>query len=227
MATLKVLLQDLDRLPPDSMRHLSEEERSEAAWLLGHEDARHKAAARAWLRQELGTVLGMRPDQVHVRRQASGKPEVAGPLAFNLSHSGRWAAIALLEHPEALGCMGVGVDLETLSQATGLWAARDQFLHPSEHLALAHQAPEQRDHMSLLCWTRKEAVLKALGVGLLAPDLTPGRLEVGTLLTQHHVRPPSDRPGSWPSCEVVSYRTQDVMLSVAWQGTAPLQVAWP
>ncbi len=226
MATLKVMLQDLDRLPPECLRHLNFEERTEAAALLRPDDARRKATARAWLRQELGKVLRLPPEQVPLRRQVSGKPEVDASLAFNLSHSDQWAAIALLDQPEVLGCRGVGIDLETLSQAAGLWDAREQFLHPTERLALEHHVPAQRDRMSLLCWTRKEAVLKAWGVGLLAPHLAPVRLEVSACVAQHRVNP-TDSLREWPGCEVISCCREELMLSVAWQGTARLQVEWP
>jgi 4'-phosphopantetheinyl transferase len=216
---LKVLLQNLDAWPASGLGTLTPQERQEAAAMAHPQDARRKAAARAWLRAELGHALGMPAQQVPLRRSDSGKPAVDAPLAFNLSHSGAWGAIALLEHPETHGCAGVGVDLETWSQADNLWEVRDQFLHPTEVHALASLSPAHRDRQSLLCWTRKEAVLKALGVGLLSPELAPVHVRAGIsdALCAVHA----------PRSQVVSCRKQDVVLSVAWQGSTPLSVVWP
>lgn len=221
---LKVLLQNLDAWPESALGALCAQEQQEAAAMMAPQDARRKAAARAWLRTELGHQLNMPPHAVPIRRSRTGKPMLEAPLAFNLSHSGAWAALVLLEQPAAQGCTGVGVDIETWSQADNLWDARGQFLHPAEIVALAHLPPTPRDRQSLICWTRKEAVLKAWGVGLTAADLTPHQLQAGTSEARCAVQ----MPGSpWGDCLVVSCSRSDLVLSVAWQGTAPLSVAWP
>lgn len=226
MATLKVLLQDLDRLPPDSLNHLHAGERELAADMRRPEDAWRKAAARAWLREELGRALNMAPASVPLQHRPSGKPAVAAPLAFNLSHSGPWAALVMLEEPQRHACSGVGVDLETPSQAEGLWAARHQFLHPSEMRDLECMETEHRDRLCLLGWTRKEAVLKAWGAGLMVADLPPSALQVGAHPGRCVVHAPQGT-GAWPACHVVSHTGAAVMLSVAWQGEADLHVQWP
>ena len=91
---------------------------------------------------------------------------------------------------------------------------------PTEAVWVASQPPELRDALSLLCWTRKEAVLKAWGVGLMAP---PDAIEVGAIETPVNVQ----WPGAATACRVVSQRSTEAVISVAWIGQANPVVVWP
>lgn len=121
-------------------------------------------AGRAALRLILGDTLAMRPDRIRIRYGPSGKPEVdpgAGNVRFNVSHSHGRALIAV-----AAG-VDVGVDIErgpAPPEGEGLPAIvfSDQ---ERRELAEATDWPAA----FLRGWTRKEAVLKALGVGLSGP----------------------------------------------------------
>ncbi len=99
-----------------------------------------------------------------------GKPSVSGPasdarglppLHFNLSHSGGWAILATST------AMELGVDIETHDNQVHLTALAPRILSPQEndHLRLDPTRPGHTDTL-LRAWTRKEACLKALGVGL-------------------------------------------------------------
>jgi 4'-phosphopantetheinyl transferase len=80
-----------------------------------------------------------------------GPPLIAGPLRVSVTHSGEWVGVACrLNGPVGLDIESTGTDLSS----EGLMAG---FLSPQEQCA-----PED----FLTRWTRKEAVLKAAGLGL-------------------------------------------------------------
>lgn len=88
-----------------------------------------------------------------------GKPALAhhGAPRFNLSHSNGWALLVVSDTLE------VGVDLEELGSRAHLDGMASRILSPGE--LHAQSSPLSED--ALLCtWVRKEACLKALGVGL-------------------------------------------------------------
>jgi 4'-phosphopantetheinyl transferase len=82
------------------------------------------------------------------------------PLHFNLAHSAELALVAMSH-----GCE-VGVDVERF-RAVGHWEEiASRYFHEAESRAIRNSVHEERARMFLRCWTAKEAVLKALGVGL-------------------------------------------------------------
>lgn len=88
-----------------------------------------------------------------VARTPRGKPYIEGERPFNLSHSGRLAALAIASRP-------VGVDVQVLGPVRENTVRR--VLTEAEY---AWQTARPRDGFIQL-WTRKEAALKCLGVGL-------------------------------------------------------------
>jgi 4'-phosphopantetheinyl transferase len=123
-------------------------------------------AARGALRVLLAARLGRSPASIAFEYGPAGKPAVAGrPVAFNLSHSGGLAAIAISDAADLL----LGIDVEELRAVPDLHDIARRFFAPAEYAALAAvEAPLQTEAF-LNCWTRKEAYLKALGDGLRAP----------------------------------------------------------
>ena len=142
------------------------------------QDARRYVAAHAGLRRLLGRYLDTAPERLRFATGAHGKPLLVQqpradgrpPLRFNLSHSKDFALVAVAAGFE------VGVDIEAVrgdlpgpDLAAGVLSAAemDEF----------EQCP-RHDHAATFvgCWTRKEACLKALGVGL---GIEPRALSVG------------------------------------------------
>ncbi|MDO5643659.1 MAG: 4'-phosphopantetheinyl transferase superfamily protein [Paracoccus sp. (in: a-proteobacteria)] len=124
---------------------------------------RHRAAyiaGRAHLRRVLGRYLGQPPQALRFRYGAHGKPALDG-LSFNLSHGGDLAALVVTRAELALG-----IDIEPRRKVEpGL--ARTHFA-PDE-LAALHALPDAtREAGFFTLWTRKEAYLKACGLGLSA-----------------------------------------------------------
>jgi 4'-phosphopantetheinyl transferase len=121
------------------------------------------AIAHATMRKILGAYLGKAPDRVSFRTNRFGKPELAGDqqdgaLHFNLSHSRSVALLALSKDTE------VGVDVEDVQPVERDVA--ESYFSPAELAALASLDGNTWVDGFYHCWTRKEAILKAEGVGL-------------------------------------------------------------
>ena len=81
-------------------------------------------------------------------------------MRFNLSHSGRWVAIALAHARD------VGVDIEAMDRLDDWRLLAGRIFSPRERSVLdALPEPQQREAF-YNGWTRKEAYLKATGEGL-------------------------------------------------------------
>ncbi|WP_462320747.1 4'-phosphopantetheinyl transferase family protein [Halochromatium sp.] len=94
-------------------------------------------------------------------RSPSGKPSYPGDPSFhfNLSHSGRYVALAV-------ACNPVGVDVEQLRPTLDWAAIAKRFFAADEQRWLAglDDATHQRRFIAL--WSRKESLLKATGEGV-------------------------------------------------------------
>ncbi|TFV63994.1 4'-phosphopantetheinyl transferase superfamily protein [Geodermatophilus sp. DF01-2] len=136
-------------------------------------DRRRQVVGAALLRVVAAAFLGRHPASVPIRRRCDrcggphGRPRVAGSpwLQLSLAHAGNWAVVA------AAADTAVGVDVERLPAG----------VPPAEVLAVATGPGEDAwraepvdgdgadlEERALTVWTRKEAVLKAVGVGLAA-----------------------------------------------------------
>lgn len=122
---------------------------------------RRRLAAYRFVRKTLADRLAKDPSSLKIRRDAMGKPYLEGhPLHFNLSHSGHLAALALCkDHP-------VGIDLELLSPARDLSALVARYFSAAEQRAWEALPERAQIYGFYKCWTRKEAYLKARGLGL-------------------------------------------------------------
>jgi 4'-phosphopantetheinyl transferase len=124
-----------------------------AVWLF-------RADARRPIETVAGRYLGLSPSSVVLRRSATGKPELEGsPLCASLAHSGQVALVAVAEERE------VGVDIERLRRGTESWSLVAHALTATERASLEILPSSRRSEAFLSMWTRKEALLKAVGVG--------------------------------------------------------------
>jgi 4'-phosphopantetheinyl transferase len=159
---------------------LSAEEREQAARFHFVADKRRFTVRRAVRRQLLAACLEKKPEAVHIRLSSHGQPAIvgqegAGGLRFSCSHSADWGLVAIASGIE------LGVDLEQhrpLADAEGL--ARTYF-SDAEIRELAGLPESLKTAGFFNCWTRKEAFVKAIGLGLAFPlnrfsvSLAPGQ----------------------------------------------------
>jgi 4'-phosphopantetheinyl transferase len=140
---------------------LADDERERAGRYL-HRPAREQfIAARAGLRLLLGRYLALDPACITFTHGRTGKPALAGGgLYFNVSHTQGLALIAVTRRGE------VGVDVERLRAMPTHLDMAGRFFSPGEAAALRRLPPGATEAAFYHVWTRKEAFLKATGLGL-------------------------------------------------------------
>lgn len=123
-------------------------------------DAVRHLVGRALIRAMLSRELGVAALSAEFVANPWGKPELPGSgFEFSISHSGDAVWVAL--------CRGiaVGIDVERADAATDSHALAEVF-HPVECATIQLLPAAEAQGAFLRCWTRKEAVIKALGEGL-------------------------------------------------------------
>ena len=169
---------------------LSPDEAARAGRFIHVTDRNRFIAGRAGLRLALGSILQADPAGIRFEYGHSGKPALAtGNLHFNLAHSKERALLAVTRAAE------VGVDIEAVVSLEFDDIA-DRFFSPDECAEYRLFTPERRPEAFFRCWTRKEAIIKAVGDGLSLPldafDVSIAADSPSLLRLLDH-----DRPADW------------------------------
>ena len=218
----------LDQLPPtiESFRDiLDADERARADSFHFQSDREHFIAAHGVLRIILGAYLNRLPSCLSFQRSSYGKPALipdpfSDVIRFNLSHSHGMALYAIARSRE------VGIDLEFIRCGVHEDQIAERFFSSREIATLRMFPAALRNHAFFLCWTRKEAYIKARGEGLSLPldqfdvSLTPG--EPAELLGTRPDAPEVDR---W-SLTDLSFGLSGYAAALAVEGDAPSLALW-
>jgi 4'-phosphopantetheinyl transferase len=146
---------------------LSREEILRTRRFVHREDQERYIAAHGALRMVLGLYLALDPESLEFRPGPHGKPALVQTftdLRFNLSHSADLALIAVARGRD------VGVDVERVERDIEYEPIAGQYFEPAEAWELRTAPPDERAARFFDLWTRKEAILKDEGVGLVAPS---------------------------------------------------------
>jgi 4'-phosphopantetheinyl transferase len=127
----------------------------------------------------------MRGDRAHGMPLYRAGPDTL-PVRASLSRSGDWCLLAATSDKQVLG---VGVDLESRASAD-FEGFQGVALTVREREYLQGVAPQRRSHCQTHLWTRKEAVLKAMGTGLM---IDPALVDVAGAAPQVPGRRRSER----------------------------------
>ncbi len=140
---------------------LAPDERARADGFVLDKPRHEFVATRAALRTLLGRYLKLAPGTVPIVVDPNGRPRLAAAdLRFNVAHSGDLALIAVTRGGE------VGVDVELLRPVDRAQEIAARNFHPAEQAAIRTASVAELPTAFMRLWTRKEAVLKALGAGL-------------------------------------------------------------
>jgi 4'-phosphopantetheinyl transferase len=142
---------------------LTDDERERAAKCKEGPIRNEFIAARGLLRTLLGRYLGRPPQSFRFRKGPTGKPHldgVAPAFHFNVSHSGDAGLFAFAT------CGEVGVDVERFRPFNNILAVARRWFRPPEIEVLSRLNDADRLNAFFQAWTRKEAYLKASGLGL-------------------------------------------------------------
>jgi len=197
-----ILLSTAAPLTDDLWACLTDEEQARARRYLVEPPRRAFVHTRARLRAELAAALSLDdPREVRFTSGPHGKPALAAdlfarrPLRFNVSHSHELAVIATCERGE------LGVDLEYLNTRTDIGMLMPRVFSTREQAAIMALDVSERRAAFFRVWARKEAYIKALGLGLTLElasfDVSCG--EEASLLDARHE---GAEPGAWRYVQV-------------------------
>jgi 4'-phosphopantetheinyl transferase len=156
---------DLNRDPAsvDSLFELlSADERARADRFVFAKDRLHFIVGRGSLRKILGGYLGIPPEDISFSVRHYGKPYLSSDchgLRFNLSHSRGTAIIAISRDRE------VGVDIEFVDRNFDFLGVAPSVFSADEVARIRSLPAELQAERFFAAWTRKEALLKAMGDG--------------------------------------------------------------
>ncbi|NNE47354.1 MAG: 4'-phosphopantetheinyl transferase superfamily protein [Rhodothermales bacterium] len=141
-------------------------------------------ASRGILRILLSGYLDLEAREIAIVLTSHGKPELQrgqSDLRFNLSHAGDMGVFAF-----AAG-RRVGVDVEETARDVSFRQLASRYFSPDEQAVLANSSDADIRNVFYACWTRKEAYIKALGLGVthgldnftvaIAPDAKPAIIQ--------------------------------------------------
>ena len=198
---------------------LSAEETARAQRFRSAQDRDRHIVQHGLLRSLLAGYLGCAARQVHIRTSAHGKPciegkDAEGSLQFSLSHSGAYAAFAFNR------CDSIGVDIEEVREIPEMEEIVAQHFTPREKAEMLACPIDWKLKTFYRLWTRKEAVLKAQGEGLLkaidcvdvATGEDPGHwkvfIEEGSAVEEYSVTDIEGPPGFAAAVAVAGFRAQ-------------------
>lgn len=188
---------------------LSVAERARAARFHFDRDRRRYRVATGLLRQVLGRLVDRPPESLAFDVGPHGKPSLAGGPSFNLSHSGEWWLLGWADEGR------VGVDVEVHRSLPDLAALARRSFHPREADRVLALTGAEREAAFFRVWSRKEAFIKALGLGLAYPL---DGFEVGTAAVPDPgvaaVHASDEDPASW------------LLQAVEWEPGLGAAVAW-
>jgi 4'-phosphopantetheinyl transferase len=143
---------------------LSADEIKKAESFVFELDRRRYRIGHAFLKMILASYLALQPEEISFRYNQYGKPMLeSSGLFFNMSKSAGYAMYALTRN------RNIGVDIEFIREIAQMDPiVRRLFSKPEYELFCTY--PESAKKKSFFdCWTRKEAVVKAIGAGLSFP----------------------------------------------------------
>ena len=123
---------------------------------------------RGVLRYLLGQYLSLDPVRVPIIYHESGKPLLGHAFQdwhFNVSHKDSRGLFAFARHRR------VGIDIERFRVVPNLQNLIDRFFAESEKERFRRVPQEEKPACFFRAWTRKEAILKAVGSNVHAFDL--------------------------------------------------------
>jgi len=164
-----------------------------------------------------GSLMNLFPnnhcDSWILSKSNTGKPFLNGQdsPAISISHSDDWCACVIGMTPI------IGIDLEVIKARDWNSYCTDVF-HPVEFRWVLESSGKERDIRGLICWCRKEAIVKALGVGISVDLSKIGFSSEGALIAI-----PKELGGILGWKFFIKILRDELVVAVAWRNQPP---AW-
>lgn len=162
-----------DTFTTDDLALLTESERNQAARFLFEKHSARFIRSRATVKRIIGGIAQLPAKDIHIgtgRCRGCGDSRHGPPcvrdfedeLRISISHSEGYSMLALSRRS------AVGLDIERVRPMELEHLAASTLSITERRHVLRHPSGIPRSVAFLRCWTRKEAVLKAVGIGLYA-----------------------------------------------------------
>jgi 4'-phosphopantetheinyl transferase len=161
-AHLPSITQNLEEL----WMFLSDQEKAQAENFINISLKDRYIASHGLLRHLLAFYTGIEPQNIQYSINQFGKPFLKDTncrIQFNMSHSKDYAAYII-----ALDSL-VGIDIEWKDKTINFQEIAELVLSPTEINIFNKLNPREQFHAFYEIWTKKEAVIKAIGQGLSYP----------------------------------------------------------
>jgi 4'-phosphopantetheinyl transferase len=147
---------------------LSPEEKNRAKRYRFEQDRVLYIARHGILRILLGNYMKYEPDQIQFTTNTYGKPYLKHmdhnkQYYFNISYSNGMGVFAFAANQE------IGVDIEFVKSIPEANSIVDNYFSPEEKNEFIKSSKIQRENLFYEYWTRKEALIKGIGMGLQYP----------------------------------------------------------
>jgi len=161
LCELKTLSSDTSKL----YGILSDDERERANKLKVEDKKQQYVIARGTLRQRLGLLTNINPEDFVFEYLEHGKPVLnndsrIADITFNISHSYDLALIAISQK------QSIGIDIEKINHDSDHQALVTRFFSKAEQAEFNTLSEAIKAKAFCACWTRKEAFIKAIGSGI-------------------------------------------------------------
>ncbi len=161
LCELKTLSSDTSKL----YGILSDDERERANKLKVEDKKQQYVIARGTLRQRLGLLTNINPEDFVFEYLEHGKPVLNNDsrfvdITFNISHSYDLALIAISQK------QSIGIDIEKINHDSDHQALVTRFFSKAEQAEFNTLSEAIKAKAFCACWTRKEAFIKAIGSGI-------------------------------------------------------------
>lgn len=188
---------------------LSRDELARAGQFYRPDDRVAFVIRRGRMREILGARIGVPAGALRFTYNADGKPDLRGGPHFSLSHSAGCALLAVC------GSGPLGVDVEAVKPLSA--DIGHVFTH-DEQSDLNQVADADRLRATFRLWTQKEALSKALGIGVwLSAQTFSIRNEQGRAQV---ARMPSDVPANWSLMDLEAEVGMPSTLAIRSEGRA-------
>ncbi len=148
---------------PANDETLDDEERDRASRFHFDRDRRRFIAGHVAIRRVLARYQYVQPHDLDFAIEEGGRPTLADArVNFNYSRSEEWGLLAISN------AKILGADIEALRMSEDLADVARQHFSQAEQSALNDLSGAAWTEGFFNCWTRKEAIVKAMGVGLAA-----------------------------------------------------------
>ncbi len=196
---------------------LNRDEHARAARFVFPVHRQRFVVARGMLRRWLGAQIGRDPAALRFVYNAYGKPALADDpdLHFNLSHAGDWIVYAFARQRR------VGVDVEVMRDDVEIKSLARHVFSPAEQAIFYSLPAAQQREAFFNGWTRKEAYVKAQGMGMSLPlDSFDVSLRPGISAAIVETRPQAAEAERWSICTLergALYKAALVIEGQGWQ----------